>query len=294
MTAGTPPAEVIIDEPLMRGLLTRQYPRLADLPLARIDAGWDNVMFRLGTDLVVRAPRRQAAAQLIVNEQAWLPHLAPRLPIRIPTPVFVGSPDETFPWFWTIGPWIPGRPANLDWPAADQAGLFSAFLRALHHPAPKTAPSNPVRGCPLVDRSSVVEPRCERLQDNLGALGVPTRALWRQALAAAPATKAVWLHGDLHARNVLVDQGVITGVIDWGDITAGDPATDLAAIWSLFEDPAARLAIIADYAPSPDLLARSKGWAVSFGTVLLETGLVDHPLHATMGRLTLERLVADG
>jgi len=101
-----------------------------------------------------------------------------------------------------------------------------------------------------------------------------------------------WLHGDFHARNVVVDEGRITGVIDWGDLTAGDRATDLAAVWMLFADPEARSrALSSSGSVTQATYMRAKGWAVGFGVTLLDSGLVDHPRHAVMGEKTLCRLV---
>jgi aminoglycoside phosphotransferase (APT) family kinase protein len=105
------------------------------------------------------------------------------------------------------------------------------------------------------------------------------------------------VHGDLHARNVLVQNGRITGVIDWGDLTSGDVATDLASIWMLFADAAARQNVITHYSRSQTMdeatLKRARGWAVLFGVMLLDTGLIDHPQHAAMGASTLQRLTED-
>jgi len=106
--------------------------------------------------------------------------------------------------------------------------------------------------------------------------------------------EAKWLHGDLHARNVLVKNGAIAGIIDWGDMTSGDIATDLASIWMLFGDQHTRHQVIAEYANISDAtLQRAKGWAVLFGVLLLDTGLVDHPRHAVMGERSLRRVSED-
>jgi aminoglycoside phosphotransferase (APT) family kinase protein len=118
--------------------------------------------------------------------------------------------------------------------------------------------------------------------------------IWRLALGAPIATEFCWLHGDLHGGNVLVEAGAISGIIDWGDITSGDPATDLAAVWSLFDDPAARTHCLNAYGASEVLRTRARGWAVIFGAVLLETGLAgNHPSHAAMGSDILRRLISD-
>jgi aminoglycoside phosphotransferase (APT) family kinase protein len=192
-------------------------------------------------------------------------------------------------------PWLPGAPADLRSPRADQAPVFAAFLRALHRPAPADAPRNPVRGVPLAERAPVAEGRLARLAAATDLVTPQLRALWAAALAAPPDHPAVWLHGELHPRNLLVEDGALSAVIDWGDITAGDPATDLAAVWMLFEDPQARAACLAAYGPAPPAtLARARGWAIHLGATLLETGLVDEPRHAAIGERTLRRLLEDG
>ena len=114
------------------------------------------------------------------------------------------------------------------------------------------------------------------------------------ALAAPQETERCWLHGDLHAQNVLVDEnGAISAVIDWGDLTSGDVATDLASVWMLFPQAGARADCLERYEPTDDQLARAKGWAIFLAAFLLDTGLVDHPRHAAMGQAIFERLEHD-
>ncbi len=293
MPIGTPAAEQRIDISLVKALLQDQHPDLANGSVVLMDAGWDNVMYRLGDEFVVRLPRRKAAVACLENEQSCLPMLAERLPITIPVPVRFGRPSNTFPWPWSILRWMPGRTADKEPPAADQAKPLADFLRALHQPAPPSAPPNGFRGVSLGRRAKVVEERLGRLRGVTELITPSLLSLWAEALAAPEASESCWLHGDLHARNVLVESGKITAIIDWGDVTAGDVATDLASVWMLLGDSPARANCLAQYQPSGALLARAKGWAVFFGTVLLDTGLVDHPSHAAMGRATLQRLNAD-
>lgn len=293
-TMGTPAADIRIDDALVRELLRDQHPDLAEAPLRLLDTGWDNVTYRLGEDYVVRLPRRKEAVPLAKHEQTWLPKLAAKLPIPIPSPVRVGKPNENYPWTWSILPWIPGEAADLAPPSADQARPLADFLLALHQPAPPDAPVNIVRGVPLGNRAEAVEERMARMREATNAITPKIESLWNNALAAAPSTESLWLHGDLHARNVLVENGTITGIIDWGDVTSGDVATDLASIWMLLADAKAREECLAGYRPSAALLARAKGWAVFFGVILLDTGLVDHPRHAAMGEATLRRVEEDG
>lgn len=291
---GTPPAEHPIDQALVRALLRQQHPDLADASLRKMDSGWDNVMFRLGDDFVVRLPRRRQAVDLVRHEQAWLPRLAQRLPLPIPAPRRVGRPGCGYPWPWSVLPWMPGTTADLSPPHASQGTVWAEFLRALHQPdGLDAAPKNPARGVPLADRAHLIEARLHRLEEATEYVTSTLWEIWRQALEAPVAETACWLHGDLHQRNVLVDEGRLSGVIDWGDVTSGDPATDLASLWALFEGAETRREAWKRYGASPDLVTRAKGWSVHFGSVLLESGLVDHPAHAEMGRCILQRLMAE-
>lgn len=288
---GTPAAEFAIDSAFVAGLLADQHPDLAHLPLQAVDAGWDNALFRLGDDLAVRLPRRAAAATLIAHEQTWLPRLAEQLALPVPAPYRIGTPALGYPWRWSVLPWLPGMAADQCEPPAPQALPFAAFLRSLHVPAPADAPANPLRGVALVQRAATVEARLDRLASKTSLITPQIRQIWHVALHAPLDVPPTWLHGDLHPRNVLVEQGVISGIIDWGDITSGDCATDLAAIWMLFAEPHARQDALAAYANlSRATLQRAKGWAVLFGVMLLDTGLIDNPRLATIGERTLRRV----
>lgn len=289
-SAGTPVSELNIDAALVHRMLVDQHPDLAHLPIRPGDVGWDNVMFRLGDQHCVRLPRRKAAASLIEHEQTWLPSLAHHLPIAVPVPLRIGLPSADYPWRWSVLPWLSGQAADQAPPCTNQAQQLGLFLKALHRPAPASAPHNPVRGVPLSQRAASVEARMQRLEATTNRITDRIRHTWQAALNAPAEFSPRWLHGDLHPRNVLVENGVITGIIDWGDITAGDAATDLASIWMLFADPKARLQALAAYGDvSESMRLRARGWAVLFGVVLLDTGLVDHPRHQVMG----ERILAN-
>ncbi len=298
----SPPAEVTLSTTQASALLAQQHPDLAYLSVAVLDAGFDNFMFRLGDSYCLRFPRRSAAAALVLHEQQWLPALAPHLPLPVPTPLRVGVPGQSYPWHWSVLPWLPGDTADLAPPHADEALRLADFLKALHGlarpaatlpAAPTLAPRNPVRGCPLADRQQAVETRLARLRQHTDAVTPQIDALWQRALAAPAATESVWLHGDLHPRNILTQGGRISAILDWGDLCVGDPATDLASVWMLLEDAGARSRALQSYAPDAALLARSRGWAVSFGCLLLDTGRVDNPRHAHIGADTLRRLAQE-
>lgn len=288
--AGTPKAEITIDAALVKALLQAQHPDLSDAPLEPIASGWDNAIFRLGEQLCVRLPRRAASAALLVNEQRWLPALKPRLPLPIPSPVRLGLPCASYPWHWSVLPWLAGATADQSHLRADQGIVLAQFLKALHVPAPPGAPHNPHRGVPLAQRAAAVEERMERLDRRTRFVGTTIRSIWRDALSAPMDVESTWIHGDLHARNVLVHVQRLSAVIDWGDVCTGDCATDLAAVFMWLPDGNSRAMARAAYGGSPATWQRARGWAVVLGLVLLETGLTDDPQHAAMGERILNNL----
>jgi len=292
LTNGTPGREFEVTGELITALLEDQHPDLARLEPRLADEGWDNFMFRLGENLAVRLPRRAAMANLIHHEQTWLPGLAAQLPIRVPSPFRVGMPAYGYPWRWSVVPWLPGEPADQNEPARNQATLWGKFLRSLHVPAPADAPINPVRGVPLSQRAHAVEERMDRVSSRTPLITTRIREIWTAGLKAPIDAPSTWLHADLHPRNVLVEHGRISGVIDWGDMTSGDCATDLASLWMLFAEPGARDDVLAAYAQcSEATVQRAKAWAVFFGVMLLDTGLKDNPRNAALGERILKCLV---
>ena len=289
----SPAPDLVVDERLVRALLADQHPDLADLALLELDAGWDNRLWRVGDDLLVRLPRRAVAASLTVNEQQWLPMLGPILTLPVPVPIRVGRPSGSYPRSWSIIRWIEGTPADrttamVSSVVAEQLG---AFLRALHHPAPPGAPHNPYRGVPLIERAGAFEERVTELAAEID--GPSVRAFWERALVAAPWTgPPTWLHGDLHPANVLVVDGILSAIIDFGDICGGDPATDLAAAWMLLTPSTIPAFARAYGGVDADLEARALGWSLLFGLMLLAIGLDDRPTYEPIGRRTLAHVIS--
>jgi aminoglycoside phosphotransferase (APT) family kinase protein len=292
-----PSAEVNVSLALVRRLLAAQHPDLADLPLGVLANGWDNLMCRLGGDLAVRLPRRAQAAELVRHEQRWLPVLAPRLPLPVPAPVRTGRPGLGYPWWWSVVPLLPGDVAARRPPAdpREAAVTLGGFLGALHAPAAPDAPANPVRGIPLAARGETFAQNLRLLGGAVDAAAV--RDAWGTALAA-PVWDGppVWVHGDLHPANILVHHGRISGVIDFGDITSGDPATDVSVTWMLL--PAGDHAAFRDAyrAASGRSLtaptwARARGWALTLALAFLAHS-ADNPLMAGIGRRTLAAVLA--
>jgi aminoglycoside phosphotransferase (APT) family kinase protein len=288
-----PVAEVDVTGALVRRLLADQHPDLADLPLVELAAGWDNVLFRLGDALVVRLPRRALSAPLVEHEQRWLPELAPRLPVAVPVPVRTGVPGPGFPWRWSVCPWIEGGRAGHG-PAVGGERLAAGigrFLRALHQPAPADAPVNPHRGGPLAAKDEIVRQRIRQLHDVIDADAV--LACWDRLVGVpAWAGPPLWLHGDLHESNLVVRDGALVGVIDFGDITAGDPATDLSVAWTVLAALARPILREAAGAVDDDTWARSQAWALHLSLAYLSAS-ADDPRLAAVGHRGLAAVVAD-
>jgi aminoglycoside phosphotransferase (APT) family kinase protein len=293
MTRGVKPiAGVTIDTSLVRALLREQHPDLAHLPLIEVGEGWDNKQFRLGEDLVLRLPRRAASAALIEHEQRWLPRLSPRLPLPVPVPLRVGRPGCGFPWSWSVVPWLAGQSAVLA-PVQDVAMAAVAlgqFLRALHHAAPGDAPHNPWRSVPLSARAHTLR---EHLQQVDGLVDrVAVLALWERAVSTpAWSGPPMWTHGDLHPGNLLVSGGRLSAVIDFGDLAAGDPSTDLSVAWMLLP-PSARHAFLKSARGEFDSLddhtvMRARGWALALGLAQLANSR-DDELMGALGRATID------
>lgn len=245
-------------------------------------------MWRLGVDLAVRLPwATEGAEELLLKEHALLPAMAPRLPLPVPVPRRLGRPSERFPRNWLVTSWVPGEPADRA-PATrgtEAARTLAAFLTALHQPAPGDAPvSRDGRGGPL---AAINEGVANLLREAIDRGLIPNpgevREVWNDALAAPDWTgPAVWLHADLHPANILTRDGNFCGIIDFGDMCAGDPACDLGAAWLLLPDNAVDH-FHECYSSSLDaaMLRRARGWAVSKALVCLIIG--DNGVHGRPG-----------
>jgi aminoglycoside phosphotransferase (APT) family kinase protein len=281
---------VEVDEATVRTLLDAQCPRFAGEPLRLVDEGWDNVTFLLGERHAVRLPRRDAAVALLLNEQRWLPVLAARIPLSVPVPVHLGAPSASFRWPWSVVAWVPGDTAERHRFGAADVALLAETLLALHQPAPEDAPRNLVRGVPLRDRAEVVVGRLDRLARHAGVDVASVDAVWREACSVPASEERRWMHGDLHPRNVVVRDGALAGLIDWGDMNGGDVATDLACTWTLVDGGARRRALLDAYGASAAMAMRALGWAVHMGLMLADSG---EPRHVPLGLTTLERVLED-
>lgn len=268
--------QIEITAELVHALLSEQHPDLAGLALREVVGGWDNQMWRLGEDLAVRLPRTERAPDLQRKERQWLPVLAPRLPLPVPIPVRVGEPSPRFPKPWTVVTWVPGQP--LDRASISRGGVaadsLAGFLRALHVKAPDEAPAGSDRGAHPRDCTDGFEVFLEAVDPD----GIPfdtkcIREIWADAVAAPEwQGPPVWVHGDLHPANVVVAEGTLAGVIDFGDMFAGDPAWDLVAAWLLLPDGAASRFFDVYAQADEGTIRRTRGLAVLKSLFLILMG----------------------
>jgi len=294
-------SEIEITAGLVHDLLQEQHPDLAGLAIREVAGGWSNQQWRLGDELVVRMPRTEQAPELQRNERRWLPVLAPRLPLPVPSPVRTGEPSARFPKLWTIMTWVPGEP--LDYTSISRgehaADTLASFLGALHVEAPADAPTSSDRGHHPKDGAEGFD----HFFQAVAPVGIAddVRAVWDDAVAAPEwQGPPVWAHGDLHPANVVVSDGTLSGVIDFGDMFAGDPAWDLAAAWVLL--PAGVASRFFDaYARADDAaIRRARGLAALKSLFLMLMGENGDrgvpggkPTWGPAGRAALDRVLRD-
>ncbi|MFF1651721.1 aminoglycoside phosphotransferase family protein [Streptomyces sp. NPDC058240] len=291
-----------INENLVRSLVREQHPDLAELGLREVVGGWDNQLWRLGDELAVRMPRTERAPSLLRNEHRWLPTLAPCLPLPVPTPMRIGEPSARFPRPWTIATWVPGEPADRAPISQDRAAdTLAGFLKALHVKAPTEAPVSPDRGVPLKTLTDTFRKALEEVASEGVAADLRNiQDVWDEALAAPDwEDPPVWLHGDLHPANVVVADGTLSGVIDFGDMCAGDPAVDLAAAWVLLPEGAAARFFDAYAHADEATIRRARGLAALKSLVLILIGQAGErglpggkPTWGPAGRAALDRVLA--
>jgi len=256
--------EIEIDAALVRSLLADQFQEWSDLPLSLVEPmGTDNAIYRLGDSLSVRLPRREGPTDPGSKEFEWLPRLAPMLPVELPVPVAQGRPAALYPWFWEVHTWVDGETVPVTEIDGIQAARdLAALIGSMRQLDPAGAPQG--RGIPLAERDPEFRYWLERFD------GDPVvNAEWERALAAPPwEGEPVWHHGDLDARNWLVRDGRISGVIDWGAMGIGDPACDVMVAWKL-HSAEARDAFHEALTVDDATWERARGWAVSQAVAIL-------------------------
>ena len=281
-----------------RRLIDSQFPQWSELPITRMELdGWDNRSFRLGSELTVRLPSGDWYAQQVEKEQRWLPLLAPQLPLPIPAPVAQGEPDERYPYRWSVYRWLEGELAARA-PIGDPVAFatdLAGFLRALAAVGATGGPApgrhNFFRGGPLAHYEGEALEAIERLGDEIPREAV--QRTWAAAMASRWEREPVWFHGDVAAGNLLVREGRLAAVIDFGSSGVGDPACDMAIAWT-FLPGAARDRFRAERGVDDATWSRGRGWTL-WKTLITLVGALEEGDDAAAATLREEiaRIVDD-
>lgn len=254
-----------IDASLARALVATQFPQWAHLSIRPVETqGWDNRTFRLGDDMKLRLPSAAGYAAQVTREHVWMPKLAPHLPVQIPEAIAVGAPGEGYPFAWSVQSWIDARVAMRGSVgispefAQDVAGFLWALWAADATGGPAAGAANFHRGGSL----AVYDVETRAALDALGGKIDTARAeaVWDAALGSAWDGAPVWVHGDMARGNLLVRDGRLAAVIDFGCMAVGDPACDLTLAWTLFGGTARQA--FQDALADDAIWARARGWAL--------------------------------
>jgi aminoglycoside phosphotransferase (APT) family kinase protein len=285
-----------VDLPLVQTLIAEQFRHWAHLPLEPVSqCGWHNRCFLLGSDMVVRLPKERADEAQLQRELAWLPYLRPRLAFDIPEPLDVGEPTPAYPCTWAIYRWLPGvtaaaTPLNTVHFAADLAAFLNALRSVPACGGPRPAPENFFRGA----NPRVYDAQCRQAVAALAGQIDTTCALavWDAALATEWTHPAVWVHGDIALGNLLFRDGRLTALIDFGQVSIGDPACDLAIAWTHFR--AAERALLRDRLNlDRGTWLRGGAWAL-WKAAIVAAGLVQtNAIEGDRSRATLDEILRD-
>jgi aminoglycoside phosphotransferase (APT) family kinase protein len=284
--------EVDIDAGLVGRLVAEQFPHLADLPITEVrSTGTVNAIYRLGDRLCARLPRVAEWAPDLDREWRWLPELAPRLPLRVPEPVGRGRPGGSYPFSWAIYGWIDGQPyadelVDDERRAAEDLARFVVDLRRIDPVGAPRGGRRPLRELDAVTREVIESAR--GVIDGDAAVAAWERALRAPAWAGSP----VWIHSDLLRPNVLVRDGRVCAVIDFGGVGVGDPAADVIAAWSVF-GRAGRGVFRAALEVDDGTWERARGFALHQAALIVPYYGETNPGFAASARRTIEEVLAD-
>jgi aminoglycoside phosphotransferase (APT) family kinase protein len=285
--------EVDTDVSLVRRLLTAQFPQWASLPIEAVpSAGTDHALYRLGDDMAVRLPRIGWATGQAEKERLWLSRLAEQLPLAIPVPLAKGKPGENYPWDWSVYRWLKGESATIERIAdpCQAATDLAHFVAALQRIDPAGGPAAG-RGVQLAMRDASTREAIAALHGMIDVHAVT--AVWEWALRA-PVWHGppVWVHGDLLPGNLLVEQGRLSAVIDFGGLGLGDPACDLMVAWGLFSGES-RAAFREALSVDDATWARGRGHALSWALIFIPYYLDTNPVGVAAALHTIDEVLAD-
>ncbi|MCG5469997.1 aminoglycoside phosphotransferase family protein [Micromonospora sp. LAH09] len=283
-----------IDVTLVRRLVAEQFPHWAQLPIRPVEVGgWDNRTFHLGDTMTVRLPSGEGYALQVAKEQRWLPVLAPRLPVQVPTPLAHGRPGAGYPYPWSVYRWIdgqtahPGRIRDLTRFATDLAAALRALRRVDATDGPAAGPHSAWRGGDLSTYDGETRAAIEAHRDRLPVETVT--GIWQSALDATWAGPPVWFHGDVADGNLLVRDGRLAALIDFGCCGVGDPACDTVIAWTLLCG-ASRAAFRDALGLDAATWARGRGWALWKALITLDD---PDPARAAGARHVLGELLTE-
>jgi aminoglycoside phosphotransferase (APT) family kinase protein len=288
---------VPIDAALVRELLKAQLPSWTELPILPIaSTGTDNVIFRVGSSLVARFPKVSWAVGQPEREHRWLPFLATQLSLVTPSPLALGKPGSGYPWHWSIHSWTEGESGTRDSlnnaDAAERLAKFVFAMRAIDpSEGPASGPENSYRGVPLIQRDASVRRALKQLRDE-PAIGA-AKAIWDDAMGAPQSSSGpAWLHGDLQPSNLIIRNGQLVAVIDFGLMGVGDPACDLMPAWTCFTS-ASRRTFLSSIGANEQDIRRGRGWALSTALVALAHYRSSDPVMTEVSRSTLLEVSSD-
>ncbi len=289
--------EIEVDQSAVRQLIADQFPQWNAFPLEQVESeGTSNVLFRIGDEWIARFPRTRGAAEQIEKEWAWLPYLAKQLPLRIPTPVAQGAPQDRFPQIWSIYQWLEGNafPESGDIVQPEFAKDLARFIRCLQSIDTKGGPApgshNFYRGTPLRSRDRPTREAIRTLSGKIDEKAVT--AAWETALLAPEDNNPTWIHGDLLPGNLLFDHGRLTGVIDFGGLGVGDPACDLMPAWNFFA-PETRQIFRKSLEVNETAWVRGRGWALSQALIYIPYYLGKRPQGVSHAFRVIDEIVAE-
>ena len=288
--------EVDTDVDLVRRLLAGQFPHWADLEIVPVVSyGTDHDIYRLGDDLAARLPRIGWATDQAAMEAEWLPKLAPHLPLAVPVQLASGHPGEGYPFEWSVYEWLPGENANGTIDDLDRAAVdLAAFVMALRqidasdaHPRPPRS-----RGAPLAELDEQVRRSIAELGDRID--GEAAVRSWEESVNAPEWDgEEVWVHGDLLPGNLLVVDGRLSAVIDFGGLNVGDPACDLQPAWNVFAGDS-RARYRAELQADDASWLRGRGWALCQAVVALPYYWDTNPGMIRQASHALAQVLGDG
>jgi aminoglycoside phosphotransferase (APT) family kinase protein len=291
------PDPPVIDVSLARRLVDSQFPQWSDLPITAVEFdGWDNRTFRLGSEFTVRLPTGDWYAQQVDKEQRWLPVLAPQLPLPIPSPVARGRPDFGFPYEWSVYRWLDGdlaskvRIGDLTGFATTLAGFLNVLGRVDATGGPGPGQHNFFRGGPLATYEDEALTAIDTLGDEVPRDDV--MRVWADAMATSWEREPVWFHGDVATGNLLVRDGRLAAVLDFGTSGVGDPACDTVIAWTFLSGPS-RYRFRAELDVDSGTWARGRGWGLWKALITLVGHLERGAPEAALARRDIEQILAD-